>query len=114
MAHAGCSTEYVAPANKMDNVIYVVSLEAGQKMTGLVATFCGYERLEVTINSRFWTTDSFGTDSTGNPAEPDWPNGTQSAELQLELLDSEILRVKAVSSEVSHTYHPVETEAWCK
>jgi hypothetical protein len=28
---AGCSTEYVAPAKKMDNVIYEVSLEPGQK-----------------------------------------------------------------------------------
>lgn len=111
---AGCSTEYVAPANKMDNVIYEVSLEPGQKTTWVVSTHCGYERLEATINGRIWMTDSLGTDSAGNPTEPDWPNGTQSAELQLELLDSETLRVKAVSSEVTHTYHPVETEAWCQ
>ena len=111
---AGCSTEYVAPANKMDNVIYEVSLEPGQKTTGLVSTHCGYERLEVAINGRFWMTDSLGVDSAGNPTEPDWPNGTQSAELQLELLDSESLSVRAVSSKVSHMYHPFVIEAWCE
>jgi hypothetical protein len=111
---AGCSAEYVAPANKLDNVLFTVSLEPGQKTTGFIATHCGYERLEVTINGRFWMTDSLGADSAGNPTEPDWPQGTQSAELQLELLDSESLRVRAVSSEVTHLYHPVETEAWCE
>jgi hypothetical protein len=98
----------------MDNVMYTVSLEPGQKTTGFVATHCGYERLAVTINGRFWMTESLGTDSAGNPTEPDWPYGTQKAEMQLELLDSETLRVKAVGSEVTHTYHPVETEAWCE
>lgn len=112
---AGCSTdEYGAAVNKMDKVMYTVSLEPGQKTTGLIATHCGYERLEVTINGLFWMTDSLGTDSAGNPTEPDWPQGTQSAELQLELLDSESLRVNAVISEVTHTYHPVKTEAWCE
>jgi uncharacterized protein YcfL len=111
---AGCSTESAVPVNPMGNVMYTVSLEPGQKTTGFVATHCGYERLAVTINGRFWMTDSLGADSAGNPTEPDWPYGTQKAELQLELLDSETLRVKAVGSEVTHTYHPVETEAWCE
>ena len=111
---SGCSAEYVAPVNKLDNVMYTVSLEPGQKETRFISTHCGYERLEVTINGRFWKTDSLGTDSAGNPTEPDWPQGTQSAELQLELLDSETLRVRAVSSEVTHMYHPVVTEAWCE
>ena len=111
---SGCSAEYVAPVNKLDNVMYTVSLEPGQKETRFISTHCGYERLEVTINGRFWKTDSLGADSAGNPTEPDWPQGTQSAELQLELLDSETLRVRAVSSEVTHMYHPVVTEAWCE
>jgi hypothetical protein len=110
---AGCSTEDVAPANKLPVVMHKVRLEPGQKTTGFISTHCGYERLEVTINGRFWMTDSLGTDSAGNPTEPDWPQGTQSAELQLELLDSESLSVRAVSSEVTHIYHPVETEGWC-
>ena len=111
---SGCSAEYVAPVNKLDNVMYTVSLEPGQKETMFISTHCGYERLEVTINGRFWKTDSLGADSAGNSTEPDWPQGTQSAELQLELLDSETLRVRAVSSEVTHLYHPVVTEAWCE
>ena len=111
---SGCSAEYVAPVNKLDNVLFTVSLEPGEKMSGFIATHCGYERLEVTINGRFWMTDSLGADSAGNPTEPDWPQGTQSAELQLGLLDSETLRVRAVSSEVTHLYHPVVTEAWCE
>ena len=111
---SGCSAEYVAPVNKLDNVMYTVSLEPGQKETRFISTHCGYARLEVTINGRFWKTDSLGADSAGNPTEPDWPQGTQSAELQLELLDSETLRVRAVSSEVTHMYHPVVTEAWCE
>lgn len=109
----GCSPQLVAPANKMDQVMYSISLEPGQKITGLVATHCGYERLEVTINGRFWMTDSLGADSAGNPTEPDWPQGAQSAELQLELLDFETLKVKAVNSEITHTYRPFESEAWC-
>jgi len=111
---AGCSTEYVAPANKLPVVMHTVRLELGQKTTGFISTHCGYERLLLTINDRFWMTDSLGADSAGNPTEPDWPQGTQSAELQLELLDSESLSVRAVSSEVTHIYHPVETEAWCE
>jgi len=111
---AGCSTEYVAPANKLPVVMHTVRLELGQKTTGFIATHCGYERLEVTINGRFWMTDSLGADSAGNPTEPDWPQGRQTAEMQLELLDSETLRVRAVSSEVTHLYHPVVTEAWCE
>ena len=111
---SGCSAEYVAPVNKLDNVLFAVSLEPGEKMSGFIATHCGYERLEVTINGRFWMTDSLGADSAGNPTEPDWPQGTQSAELQLGLLDSETLRVRAVSSEVTHMYHPFVTEAWCE
>ena len=111
---AGCSTESAVPVNPMDNVMYTVSLEPGQKTTAFIATHCGYERLEVTINGRFWMTDGLGTDSAGNPTEPDWPYGTQQAEMQLELLDSETLKVKAVNSEITHTYHPVETEAWCE
>jgi len=94
--------------------MHTVRLELGQKTTGFISTHCGYERLLLTINDRFWMTDSLGADSAGNPTEPDWPQGTQSAELQLELLDSESLSVRAVSSEVTHIYHPVETEAWCE
>jgi hypothetical protein len=111
---AGCSTEYVAPANKLPVVMHSVRLEPGQKTTGFISTHCGYKRLLLTINGRFWMTDSLGTDSAGNPTEPDWPQGTQSAELQLELLDSESLSVRAVSSEVTHMYHPFVTEAWCE
>lgn len=58
-------------------------------------------------------TDSFGTDPAGNPTEPDWPQGAQSTELQLELLDFGTLKVKAVNSEITHTYRPFESEAWC-
>lgn len=112
-AFAGCS----AGGDSQDAssaVAYSVNLEPGQSTTEVISTHCGYERLEVSINGQFWMTDGLGTDSAGNPTEPDWPQGTQTAELELELLNLETLRVNAVDSEVAHIYRPIDTDPWCE
>jgi hypothetical protein len=91
-----------------------LTLAVGQSETAIVSTHCGYERLELEINGAFWATETLGADSAGNPTEPSWPQGTQSAELRLELIDPTTLSVRALGSDVSHEYHPVETEPWCE
>jgi hypothetical protein len=105
---AGCASQDAAP-----DIAYRLSLEPGQSTVEVISTHCGYERLEVLINGKFWMTDGLAADEAGNPTEPDWPQG-QKAELELELLDRDMLRVKAVDSDVAHVYQPVETEPWCE
>lgn len=95
-------------------VAYDVSLAVGQSVTRNVSTHCGYERLELFVNGGFWATETLGADSAGNPTELSWPQGTQSAELRLELVDENTLSVSATGSDVFHEYRPVDTEPWCE
>lgn len=95
-------------------VAYDVSLAVGQSETRTVSTHCGYERLELLINGGFWATETLGADSAGNPTELSWPQGTQSVELRLELIDQNTLSVTAPGSDVFHNYSPIETEPWCE
>ena len=100
----------------MTLVAYDVSLAIGRSEDTelLCSTHCGYERLELLINGGFWATETLGADSAGNPTELSWPQGTQSVELRLELIDQNTLSVTAPGSDVFHTYSPIETEPWCE
>lgn len=112
---AGCGAGSDLPEASPESLTAaVIVLDVGQSVTREVSTHCGYERLELEINDSFWATETLGSDSAGNPTEPAWPQGTQSAELRLELVAQDTLSVTAPDSGVLHEYHPIETEPWCE
>ena len=112
---AGCGTGSDPEGHVPEALLAAdVTLDVGQSVTRMVSTHCGYERLELEINDSFWATSTLGSDSAGNSTEPAWPQGTQSAELRLELVDPSTLSVSAAGSGVSHDYHPIEAEPWCE
>ena len=111
----GCSGTSDPEEDVPESVVtYDLTLAVGQAETRTVSTHCGYERLELEVNGGFWATETLGADSAGNPTELTWPQGTQSAELRLDLIDPTTLTVSAPGSDVSHDYHPIETDPWCE
>lgn len=76
--------------------VTMLELELGESVVVTVSTHSGFDRLELDLNSRFWRATDFPVDSAGNPREPSWPQGVQSAELELPLVEPTLLRVTAL------------------
>jgi hypothetical protein len=96
------------------SVLSPIELRVGQSTTTRISTHCGYEWLEVELNGQLWTTTELGADSAGNPTELTWPQGQPETELELHLIDDDTLEVRAVGTDVTHTYRPGSNPPGCE
>ncbi len=99
----GCGSSQPAAS---DSAVSSFELAPGESRTELVSVHCGYQWLQIDINSQSWVTTDLGTDNAGNPTELAWPQGVQGAELRFLLVDQSTLEVTATGTDVTHTYHP--------
>lgn len=108
----GCQN--AEPLTPDDAPARALELAPGESVAVVVATHCGYEWLELTVNDQLWRTAELDVDQVGNVTEPAWPQGVPSAELELHLVDEGTLEVTAAGSTVSHTYAPATGSSGCE
>jgi len=108
---AGCSS---SESPDSDSAVFSFELAPGESRTELISVHCGYQWLEIDINSQSWVTTELGADSAGNPTELAWPQGVQGAELRFLLVDQSTLEVTATGTDVTHIYHPDDDPPGCR